>query len=130
DHEVISVPQFEFGHGLSYTTFSYANLQLSAAEITADQPVRISVEVSNTGSRSGKEVVQLYISDLYASIAPPVKRLRGFEKIDLEPGETKTIQFEIHPTELAFVNADSKWVTEPGEFMVQIGGVTANFVLK
>lgn len=130
DHEVISVPQFEFGHGLSYTTFSYTNLQLSAVEITADQPVRISVEVSNTGSRSGKEVVQLYISDLYASITPPVKRLRGFEKIDLQPGETKTVTFEIHPSELAFVNANSKWVTEPGQFMVQIGGETANFVLK
>jgi beta-glucosidase len=130
DHEAVSIPQFEFGHGLSYTTFSYANLRLSAPEIESNQTISISIDVSNAGNRQGKEVVQLYISDLYASITPPVKRLRGFEKIDLQPGETKTVTFEMHPSELAFVNADSKWVTEPGEFMVQIGGETANFVLK
>ncbi|HSV87675.1 MAG TPA: glycoside hydrolase family 3 N-terminal domain-containing protein [Bacteroidales bacterium] len=129
DPETISVPQFNFGHGLSYTTFNYANLKLSATEISANQSIQISIEVSNTGYRQGKEVVQLYISDLFASITPPVRRLRGFEKIDLEPGETKTVIFEIRPSDLAFVNADLKWVTEPGEFMVQIGGETASFVL-
>ncbi len=125
-----TLPQFNFGHGLSYTTFNYANLKLSASEINQNQTVIITIEVSNTGSRKGKEVVQLYISDLFASISPQVKRLRGFEKIELEPGETNTVSFEISPKDLAFVNEQLKWTTEPGEFLVQIGGQTANFVLK
>lgn len=128
--EVISVPQFEFGFGLSYTTFGYSNLVVSANEISQDTPLKISVDVTNTGSRQGKEVVQLYISDRYASITPPVKRLRGFEKVDLAPGQTTTVTFSVHPAELAFVNADSKWVTEPGEFEIQIGYQRAGFTLR
>lgn len=128
--EIISVPQFEFGHGLSYTTFGYSNLALSAGEISSNDSLRISIDVTNSGQRQGKEVVQLYISDLYASITPPVKRLRGFQKIGLAPGQTTTVAFAIHPSELAFVNADSKWVTEPGDFEVKISGQTARFTLK
>ncbi len=128
--EVISIPQFEFGHGLSYTTFSYANLAVSAGEISQNESLKISIDVTNTGARQGKEVVQLYISDLYASITPPVKRLRGFEKVSLAPGQTNTVTFTIRPEDLAFVNADSKWVTEPGEFEVRIGDQKARFTLK
>lgn len=123
-------PQFEFGHGLSYTTFAYSDLKLSAETLTADGTVQISVKVTNTGDRAGKEVVQLYIRDLIASISPSVKRLRGFEKIDLAAGASKTVTFDISSKDLAFIGIDNKWVTEPGEFEVQIGGLTQNFTLE
>jgi len=128
--DVVTIPQFEFGAGLSYTTFAYSNLVVSPAEITLNDSLSISVDVSNTGTRQGKEVVQLYISDLYASITPPVKRLRGFKKIALEPGQKETVRFKIHPNELAFVDATSKWVTEPGEFEVTIGNQKTKFLVK
>jgi beta-glucosidase len=127
--EVISIPQFEFGSGLSYTAFSYANLALSANEINNTDSLRISIDVTNTGTLVGKEVVQLYVSDLFASITPPVKRLRGFQKVKLAAGETQTVTFTIGPKALAFVNADSQWVTEPGEFEVTIGNQTTRFTL-
>jgi beta-glucosidase len=128
--EIYAAPQFEFGFGLSYTTFSYSNLKVSKAEISMNDSLQISVDVSNTGNRKGKEVVQLYISDLYASITPPVKRLRGFSKIELEPGQKSTVSFKIHTNDLAFVDANSKWVTEPGEFEVTIGDQKAKFLVK
>ncbi len=127
--EVISIPQFEFGFGLSYTSFSYANLALSTSELSSTDSLRISIAVTNTGTRAGKEVVQLYVSDLYASITPSVKRLRGFQKVELAPGETTTVSFVISPSELAFVNVDSQWVTEPGEFEVTVGNQTERFTL-
>lgn len=128
--EVVSIPQFEFGYGLSYTSFSYSGLSLSAGDIRSADSLRISIDVTNTGNLAGKEVVQLYISDLYASITPPVKRLRGFQKVELAPGQTQTVIFTIHPSELAFVNADSQWVTEPGEFEVKIGDQAGRFTLN
>lgn len=128
--DVATIPQFEFGSGLSYTTFTYSNLKLSSNEITMNDSLTISVDVANTGNRKGKEVVQLYISDLYASITPSVKRLRGFSKIELVPGQKSTVNFKIHASELAFVDATSKWVTEPGEFEVIIGGHKAKFLLN
>jgi len=114
-------PEFHFGFGLSYTTFEYNNLNLSAVEISGKQPLEITVDVTNTGKIAGKEVVQLYTSDLVASITPDVKRLRRFEKISLEPGESKTVKFTIDASDLAFVNSQNKWITEPGEFSVMIG---------
>lgn len=128
--DVINLPQFEFGAGFSYTTFTYSNLSVSPADITLNDSLSISVDVANTGARKGKEVVQLFISDLYASITPPVKRLRGFKKIELEPGQKSSVSFKIHPNELAFVDATSKWVTEPGEFEVTIGDQKAKFHVK
>lgn len=128
--EIYVAPQFEFGFGLSYTTFSYSNLKISKAEIGMNDSIQISVDVTNSGTRAGKEVVQLYISDLYASITPPVKRLRGFKKINLEPGKTENVSFTIHPKDLAFVDANSKWTTEPGEFNVQIEKLQGKFVVK
>jgi beta-glucosidase len=123
-------PQFEFGTGLSYTTFEYGNLKLSSTEFTETTALTISVDVKNTGSRVGKETVELYISDLYASITPSVKRLRGFSKIELNPGETKTVSFEVRALDMAFVGIDNKWITEKGEFKAQIGSIIQNFFLK
>ncbi len=114
-------PEFPFGFGLSYTTFEYSNLKLSAEQISGTQELTISVDIKNTGSRAGKEVVQLYTSDLVASISPDMKRLRRFEKVELRPGEAKSIKFSIQAKDLAFVNARNEWTTEPGEFKVMIG---------
>lgn len=121
-------PQFEFGHGLSYTSFEYSNLKV-AEKMGMDDELTISVTVKNTGDRDGQEVVQLFISDKVASITPPVKRLRGFEKIMLKKGESKEISFSIKAAKLAFVGAEKKWITEPGDFEVNVGGEKATFYL-
>ena len=121
-------PQYEFGYGLSYTSFEYSNLRL-AENMGMDDEMTISVTVKNNGERDGKEVVQLFISDKIASITPPVKRLRGFEKTMLKKGESKDISFSIKASNLAFVGSDNKWITEPGEFEVNIGGEKAVFYL-
>lgn len=116
-------PQYEFGYGLSYTDFEYSNLRVSSKTISGNKPVEIFVDIANTGSLSGKEVVMLYTSDLYASITPDVKRLRRFTKIELEPGEKKTVRFELNARDLAFVTPDGKWITEPGEFEIKTGSL-------
>ena len=120
-------PLYEFGYGLSYTTFSYSNLHLSKPDLKDNETLTIAVDVKNTGQREGKESVLLYTSQLYASISPDYRRLRAYEKIDLQPGETKTVTFKITPKDLAFVNDLSKTVTEAGEFKLQIGDQTQNF---
>ncbi|WP_293304886.1 glycoside hydrolase family 3 N-terminal domain-containing protein [Pedobacter sp. UBA5917] len=121
-------PQYVFGQGLSYTTFKYSNLKLSSNTLKAGETLTISVEVSNTGNRAGKESVLLYTSDLVASvITPDVKRLRGFEKIDLKAGESKTVSFTLTPEDIAVVNVEGKKVTEAGEFKIQIGDQKINF---
>jgi beta-glucosidase len=120
-------PQWPFGHGLSYTTFEYSNLKLDAGKLTENWSLKVSVTVKNTGKMAGKETVELYSRDLYASITPSVKRLRGFKKIYLEPGASQTVEFELTKADLAFVNNDMKWVTEPGEFEVMIGALKSNF---
>lgn len=117
-------PQWEFGHGLSYTTFEYRNMNLSDNQIDENSQITVTVEVTNTGQRSGKEVVQLYASDLVASITPPVKRLKKFSKIELEAGESQTVTFELLPEDLAFIGRDNTWTVEPGEFVLQIGSLT------
>jgi beta-glucosidase len=120
-------PLYEFGYGLSYTTFSYTNLHISKPELKDNETLTISVDVKNTGNLDGKESVLLYISQLYASIAPDTKRLRAFDKINLKPGESKTVTFKITPKDLAFVNDVSKTVTEAGEFKIQLGDQTQSF---
>jgi len=122
-------PLYEFGHGLSYTTFEYSNLKLSNTKITENETLEVTVEVRNTGKRTGKEAVLLYLSDLYASLAPDMKRLKGFEKIELKAGETKTVKFKITKAELSFVNIDSKTIVEPGDFEIKIGNQKAGFEL-
>lgn len=114
-------PLYEFGYGLSYTTFKYSNLRLNKTTFKDNETLSINIDLTNIGSREGKEAVLLYTSDLYASIAPDTKRLRAYDKIALKPGETKTVSFKISSKDLAFINSDSKSVTEPGEFIIQIG---------
>jgi beta-glucosidase len=123
-------PQFPFGFGLSYTTFRYSNLVIDKSSMGMDETLHISGDITNTGKLKGKEVAQLYISDLYASITPSVKRLRGFEKTEIEPGKTKTVTFSISASDLAFVNRDLKWITEPGEFEAEIGGLKKKFEIR
>ena len=100
--------QFEFGFGLSYTSFEYSNLTIDKKSFSPGETATINVTVKNTGNREGKEVVQLFVSDLIASLTPDVKRLRGFEKIDLKAGESKTVTFKLPLNNLAFVNTDNK----------------------
>jgi beta-glucosidase len=123
-------PQFEFGQGLSYTTFAYSDLRLSQKTITGSADLSVSVTVANSGRRAGKEVVQLYVGDLVASLSPPGKRLKRFAKIYLEPGQSRTLSFTLHKDDLSFIGADNKPVVEPGEFEVMIGGLKDKFELK
>ena len=123
-------PQYEFGFGLSYTTFAYSNLKVNKSTVAPNETINISVDVRNTGSREGKEVVQLYVSDLIASITPDVKRLRGFEKVNLKAGETKTVTFNLPVRELAFINMNNKPVVEAGEFKVAIGDEAVTFTVN
>ena len=122
--------QWPFGYGLSYTTFEYSNLKVDKPAFTADDMLTISVDVKNTGAKTGKEAVLLYSSDLVASIVPDNKRLRDFTKIELQPGETKTVTFQLPAKALAFVGADGKWTLEEGDFILKIGNQTAPIVCK
>lgn len=123
-------PQWEFGFGLSYSKFVYSNLKIDKKSYGQSDVVRISVQVKNESDRPAKEVVQVFESDLVASITPSVKRLRAFRKVDLEAGETKTIEIEMPISELAFVNKVLKWIVEPGEFVVQVKHLTTKFDVK
>ena len=117
--------QWPFGYGMSYTTFEYSNLRVDKTEFTADDILTVSVDVQNTGSRAGKEAVLLYSSDLIASIVPDNKRLRDFAKTaELQPGEVKTVTFQLPAKNLAFVGADGKWTLEEGDFILKIGKLT------
>jgi len=116
--------QWPFGYGMSYTTFAYANLKVDKSAFTADDILTVSVDVKNTGNRAGKEAVLLYSSDLIASIVPDNKRLRDFTKIELQPGETKTVTFQLPAKNLAFVNAEGRWMLEEGEFVLKIEKLT------
>ena len=123
-------PQWEFGHGLTYTSFGYTNLRMNQTSMGMDGSITIEVDVTNTGSRRGKEVVQLYIADKVASVTPSVKRLRGFDKISLVPGASKTVSFTITAEDLAFVGRDNTWITEKGEFGVMLGGLEGTFTIE
>lgn len=123
-------PQYEFGFGLSYTTFKFENLKLSAEKIKPNQELTVSVEVSNTGNREGKEVVELYLSDLYATLTPDSRRLRGFEKINLKPGEKRTITFKLNQKDFSFTHLNNRSIVEPGEFKVKIGPLSKNFFVE
>ena len=123
NYDAVMDVQWPFGFGLSYTTFAYSNMQLASPEtFKAGDEIKVSVDVTNTGARAGKEAVLLYSSDLVASLIPDVKRLRGFEKIELQPGETRTVSFTVPAEELAFVGADGKWRLEEGDFRLSCGG--------
>lgn len=119
--DVSNDPLYPFGYGLSYTTFDYSNLKLSKSSFKAGQQIQATVTVKNTGSVAGKEVVQLYIRDLVGSSTRPVKQLKGFQKISLNPGESKEVTFQITEEMLKFYNSDLKFAAEPGDFKVFIG---------
>lgn len=119
--DVSNDPLYPFGYGLSYTTFAYSNLKVDKNSFKPGEVITASVEVKNTGSVEGKEIVQLYIQDLVGSSTRPVKELKGFEKISLKPGESKTVNFKITEEDLKFYNTALQFVAEPGDFKVYIG---------
>src|SRR5205085_6781084 len=114
-------PLYPFGYGLSYTQFKLSNLQLSTKSIAPNGRLTVSVEVENVGKRAGDEVVQLYIRDMAGSITRPVKELRGFERVTLQPGEKRRLEFPLTSEHLGFYNRDMRFVVEPGEFKVFVG---------
>jgi len=128
--KTLAAPQFEFGSGLSYTTFSYSDLHVAPTTASGSQTVRVDVAVKNIGARAGKEVVQLYLNERVASVTPPLKRLKRFAKVLLQPGESRQVFFELTSDDLSFIGADNKRVVEPGVFDVRIGGLQQTFDWK
>ena len=113
--------QWPFGYGLSYTTFDYSNLRVDKQNFKAGDVLKVSVDVKNTGNVKGKDAILLYSCDLIASLVPDNKRLRAFEKIELAPGESKTVTFDLKADDLAFVDYDNHWRLEEGEFVLTVG---------
>ena len=123
-------PQFDFGTGLSYTTYQYSNLKLSSNTIPMNGEITISVDVKNNGQRAGKETVILFLRDEVASISPPGKRVKRFAKIGLEPNQTKTLTFKLNRDDFSFIGADNKPTVEAGDFTMLIGGLSDKFTLR
>jgi beta-glucosidase len=123
-------PQWDFGYGLSYTKFEYSNLTVSKNKITSTDSLLVKVDITNIGVREGKEVIQMYIRDHYASISPPLKKLKRFTKIKLNPLETKTIEFTINIEDLKFYGKENQWIAEDGEFTISINTLSERFYLK
>ena len=121
DYDAVVSVQWPFGFGLSYTTFSYSGFKVNRESFTAGDELVFSVDVTNTGSMAGKEAVMLFSSDLVASLTPENRRLRAFEKIELQPGETKTVELVLKGSDLAFVGVDGHWILEKGDFRMQAG---------
>lgn len=123
-------PLWPFGFGLSYTTFAFSDLELSAKELAPAEDLVVSCRVTNTGERAGDEVVQLYVRDHFASRVRPVKELKGFKRVHLEPGESRVVRFRLHSDQLAFIDVDGNLVVEPGEFTVMIGSSSEDIHLS
>ena len=121
-----STPLWPFGHGLSYTTYEYSNLELSTKEVQNGDNVQANIKITNTGDRSGVEIVQLYLRDTYSSVTRPVKELKDFARVSLNPGESKVVSFTITPDKLAFYDKKMNWGVEPGEFIVMIGSSSSD----
>ena len=121
DYDATVNVQWPFGFGLSYTTFAYNNLRVDKQRFTKDDVLTVSVDVTNTGHRAGKESVLLYSSDLVASLTPENRRLRAFEKISLQPQETRTVTFRLPAKDLSFVGPDGQWLLEEGDFRLTVG---------
>jgi beta-glucosidase len=126
----VNDPLYPFGFGLSYTTFKYSNLVVSPAVQKQQGDIQVSVDVTNTGKRKGDEIVQLYVKDKVASVTVYESLLRGFERVPLNPGETKTVHFTLHPGDLQILDRDMKWTVEPGEFEIGIGASSTDIRLK
>jgi beta-glucosidase len=121
-----STPLYPFGHGLSYTTFTYSSLRVAPGRIPPDGTAEVAVDVANTGGRAGDEVVQLYVRDRVSSATRPVRELAGFERIGLRPGEARTVRFTLGPRALGFLDRDRRRTVEPGAFDVMVGGSSAD----
>jgi beta-glucosidase len=128
--ETGTAPAFEFGYGLSYTTFEMGNLRIEPAEVRRQDRLSVRVDLRNTGDRPGEEVVQLYINDMLASVTRPVKELKAFRRIGLQPGETKTVQFELPVEALGFYDRDMLFTVEPGTFKVMVGRSSRDILLE
>lgn len=124
DYDAVVSVQWAFGYGLSYTTFEYSNLKVDKTLFTADDVLTFTVDIKNTGKVAGKESVLLFTNDKVASLTPDVRRLRAFDKVELKPGETKTVTLKVKGSDLAFVGYDEKWILEAGDFGVQVGNQT------
>jgi beta-glucosidase len=122
-------PHFEFGHGLSYTTFAYSDLRVARGNMAPGDSQVVEVTVTNTGSRAGQHAVLLFVRQHYASLTPPVRRLRGFDKLELQPGESRTVQFALTSDDLSFIGRDGSTLLEPGLFTVMVGELEATFEL-
>jgi beta-glucosidase len=129
-HTSVNGALYPYGYGLSYTKFEYSNLQVSPEKENSQGDVQVSVDVTNTGSREGDDVVQLYLKDEVSSVTTYEYDLRGFERINLNPGEKKTVQFTLHPDDLALLDKNMNWTVEPGKFMVMIGSSSMDIKLK
>lgn len=125
-----TLPMFPFGYGLSYTKFSYSDLSVESKVVPAGSSVRVSVTVENTGTREGAEVVQMYLNDVYSTTTTPIKALRGFEKITLQPEERRTVTFELKPEDLALVDRKYRYFVEEGEFEVMIADLRTTFLVE
>jgi beta-glucosidase len=125
-----NTPRYAFGHGLSYTTFGYGDLKLSRTRMGAGDSIRLSFTLSNTGKRAGAEVVQLYLRDPVASVVRPVEELKGFQRIELAPGEQKTVSFTVDREMLAFYNDRMQWTAEPGKFELMVGSASDDIRLR
>ncbi|NMC04762.1 MAG: glycosyl hydrolase, partial [Candidatus Lokiarchaeota archaeon] len=124
-------PRFHFGFGLSYTTFAYGDLALSTTRLAGDEALEVGLRVTNSGSRAGAEIVQLYIQDVQASVPRPAKELKGFKRLTLDPGKTERVTFTIGKKDLSFFDESSKaWVVEPGEFKVLVGASSRDIKLE
>jgi beta-glucosidase len=123
-------PLFVFGHGLSYTTFEVSNLELSSSMVSRNGSLRASVTVTNTGDRKGDEVVQLYLHDPVASISQPVRRLRGFERVTLDPGASRTVTFTLNKSDFGFYDNRGKFIVEPGQIDVYAGNSSSAAMMQ
>ena len=123
-------PQYEFGYGLSYTTFELSNLRVTPSRVKVGETVSIKADIKNTGSRRGDEVVQLYVNDVVASLTRPALQLKGFHRLSLQPGEASAVEFALPVTELAYYDINMKPAVEPGAFAVMVGTSSKNMMLR
>ena len=128
--EEVGVPRYCFGYGLSYTTFEYKNLHITPDKQGVQGKIEISMDLTNTGQRAGDEVVQLYVRDKLSSVITYDSQLRGFQRVTLQPGETRRIHFTLLPEDLEMLDKDMHWIVEPGEFEVLIGSSSEDIRLK
>jgi beta-glucosidase len=125
-----ATPLYPFGYGLSYTNFEYSHLRVDPAEIHPGGEAGVTLDVKNTGHRAGVETVQLYIHEQYAPVSTPVKQLRGFERVALEPGETKTVTIKLTAEALQLLDTDMHWRVVPGDFEIMVGKSSAHILLQ